>query len=46
MSSTHPVTFPEGLTIAKWGEIFGRSGLGAAKDFVRAASDVLPGRRA
>lgn len=36
----HPLTFPEGLTIAEMGEIFGRSGIGAAKDFVRAASDV------
>jgi len=36
----HPVTFPEGLTIAEMGEIFGRSGLGTPKDFVRAASDA------
>jgi len=36
----HPVTFPEGLTIAEMGEIFAHSGLGTAKDFVRAASDT------
>jgi len=36
----HPLTFPEGLTIAEMADIFGRSGLGTTKDFVRAASDV------
>jgi UPF0755 protein len=37
---TRSVTFPEGLTVVEMGEIFQRSGLGAAGDFVRAASDV------
>lgn len=37
---TRPVTFPEGLTIAEMADIFGRSGLGTADDFLAAASDV------
>jgi UPF0755 protein len=37
---TRPVTFPEGLTIVEMGEVFERSGLGSAGDFVRAAGDV------
>ena len=37
---THAVTFPEGLTIAEMGEIFEKSGLGTAEDFVSSASDV------
>lgn len=36
---THAVTFPEGLTIQEMAPIFERSGLGLAKDFVRAAAD-------
>ena len=36
----HPLTFPEGLTIAEMADIFGRSGLGTSRDFIRAASDV------
>jgi len=36
----HPLTFPEGLTITEMADIFGHSGLGTSRDFVRAASDV------
>ena len=36
---TRSITFPEGLTIAEMGEIFERSTLGTAADFVLAASD-------
>ena len=36
---THPVTFPEGLTIFEMAEIFGRSGLGTAEEFLTAAHD-------
>jgi UPF0755 protein len=35
----HPITFPEGLTIAEMGEIFAHSGLGTARAFVQAAAD-------
>lgn len=35
----HAVTFPEGLTIFEMGDIFARSGLGTAREFVQAASD-------
>ena len=38
---TRSLTFPEGLTIAEMGEIFARSGLGTAREFVGAASDTL-----
>jgi UPF0755 protein len=41
---TRSVTFPEGLTIAEMGEVFGRSGLGAASEFIAAASDALLAR--
>jgi UPF0755 protein len=34
------VTFPEGLTITEMAEIFGKSGLGTAADFQRAAADA------
>ncbi len=35
----HPVTFPEGLTIAEMAAIFDRSGLGTAAEFKAAADD-------
>jgi UPF0755 protein len=35
----HPVTFPEGLTVAEMGEIFAHSGLGTSRAFVQAAAD-------
>lgn len=37
---TRSLTFPEGLTIAEMGEVFARSGLGTAREFVGAASDT------
>src|SRR5262245_27004006 len=37
---TRAVTFPEGLTIVEMAEIFGRSGLGSAAEFVAAAADA------
>jgi UPF0755 protein len=37
---TRSVTFPEGLTIAEMADIFGRSGLGTADEFLAAAGDV------
>ncbi len=36
---THPLTFPEGLTIKEMAVIFERAGLGTAADFERAAAD-------
>jgi UPF0755 protein len=36
---THPLTFPEGLTIKEMAAIFERGGLGKAADFERAAAD-------
>lgn len=36
----HPITFPEGLTVAEMAALFGRSGLGTAEEFTAAASDV------
>lgn len=35
---SHAITFPEGLTAREMAQIFGRSGLGAAADFERAAA--------
>lgn len=35
----HAVTFPEGLTVFEMADIFARSGLGTAREFVQAASD-------
>ena len=37
---TRPVTFPEGLTAREMAQIFGKSGLGTAADFERAARDT------
>jgi len=37
---THPVTFPEGLTIHEMAAIFAKSGQGTAQDFETAARDV------
>jgi len=39
---TRAVTFPEGLTVFEMAEIFQKSGLGSAEDFLRAAADVSP----
>jgi UPF0755 protein len=36
---THPVTFPEGLTIKEMAAIFEHSGVGSARDFEAAAAD-------
>jgi UPF0755 protein len=36
---THPLTFPEGLTIKEMAVIFERAGLGTAADFERAGAD-------
>ena len=36
---SHPLTFPEGLTIKEMAVLFERSGLGAAADFERAGAD-------
>jgi UPF0755 protein len=36
---THPVTFPEGLTIKEMAAIFEHSGVGSARDFEAAAGD-------
>jgi UPF0755 protein len=36
----HPITFPEGLTIEEMAAIFGKSGLGTAEDFTKAAHDT------
>jgi UPF0755 protein len=40
---THPVTFPEGLTVAEMAVVFERTGLGTAAEFERAAAS--PARR-
>jgi UPF0755 protein len=37
---TRGITFPEGLTVAEMADIFGRSGLGTADDFLAAAENV------
>lgn len=37
---TRSVTFPEGLTIVEMADIFGRSGLGTADEFLAAAADA------
>jgi len=37
---THPITFPEGLTIAEMADIFGKSGLGTAVEFRAAAKET------
>jgi len=37
---THPITFPEGLTIREMAAIFAKSGLGTAQDFEAAAKDI------
>src|SRR5262245_24289811 len=37
---THPLTFPEGLTIKEMAALFERSGLGTAADFERAGRDT------
>jgi UPF0755 protein len=37
---TQPITFPEGLTAREMAQIFGRSGLGAADEFERAAGNA------
>lgn len=34
-----PITFPEGLTIAEMAEVFAKSGIGTAEEFVAAARD-------
>jgi UPF0755 protein len=39
---TRPVTFPEGLTVAQFAEIFEQAGLGARADFAAAARDPSP----
>lgn len=36
----HPITFPEGLTIDEMAAIFGKSGLGTAEEFTKAAHDT------
>jgi UPF0755 protein len=36
----HPITFPEGLTIEEMAVIFGKSGLGTAEEFTKAAHDT------
>jgi UPF0755 protein len=36
----HPITFPEGLTIEEMAAIFGKSGLGTAEEFTKAAHDT------
>ena len=37
---THPITFPEGLTIKEMSGVFEKSGLGTAAAFEKAATDV------
>ena len=37
---THPVTFPEGLTVHEMAGIFAKSGLGTSQDFETAAQDI------
>ena len=39
---THPLTFPEGLTVKEMAVLFERSGLGTAADFERASRDTSP----
>jgi UPF0755 protein len=36
---TRPITFPEGLTIVEMAEVFAKSGIGTAKEFISAAAD-------
>jgi UPF0755 protein len=36
----HPITFPEGLTVDEMAAIFGKSGLGTAEEFTKAAHDT------
>ena len=38
---THPITFPEGLTIKEMSGVFEKSGLGTAAAFEKAATDVM-----
>ena len=37
---THPITFPEGLTVAEMADLFGKSGLGTAAEFRAAARET------
>jgi len=39
---THPVTFPEGLTVAEMAVVYERSGLGTRDEFAAAAAEARP----
>lgn len=39
---THPVTFPEGLTVAEMAAVYERSGLGTREAFLAAAAAAVP----